>query len=317
MNAKPSVLSVIVPCFNEQESLPRFYEAICAAARELPELEFELLFVDDGSSDDTLEIMRRLRQSDPRVRYLSFSRNFGKEAALLAGFEHATGELLTVMDVDLQDPPALLRTMYEAIVNEGYDVVATRRSTRRGEPPVRSAFAHCFYWLMRRMSRADIVDGARDFRMMRRCVRDAIVSMGEYNRFSKGIFGWVGFKTKWLSYENIERVAGKTKFSFWKLFKYSIEGILAFTIAPLALALICGVLLTVAGVALAIGLGVYACASGAGFSALGGLCSLIMFVGGLQLIAIGIVGQYLGRLYLEGKHRPVYILRETEQGLCE
>lgn len=315
MNAKPCVLTVIVPCYNERESLPEFYEAVCAAACDLPEVEMELLLVDDGSSDGTLELMRELHQADPRVRYLSFSRNFGKEAALLAGLEHASGELITVMDADMQDPPALLRAMYEAIVNEGYDVAATRRSTRRGEPPVRSAFAHCFYWLMRRLSSANIVDGARDFRMMRRAVRDAIVSMGEYNRFSKGIFGWVGFKTKWLSYENIERVAGETKFSFWKLFKYSIEGILAFTIAPLALAFVLGAALIVAGAALAIGLGVYAGASGAAYPALGGVSSLIMLVGGLQLIATGIVGQYLGRLYLEGKRRPAYILRETDEGL--
>lgn len=310
-------LSVIVPCYNEEESLPRFYEAICAAADDLKELEFELLFVDDGSRDGTLNVLKSLRAKDSRVRYLSFSRNFGKEAALLAGFEHCTGDLVTVMDADLQDPPTLLRTMYEGIANDGYDIVATRRSTRKGEPPVRSAFAHCFYWLINRMSTADIVDGARDFRMMRRRVRDAILSMGEYNRFSKGIFGWVGFKTKWLSYENIERVAGSTKFSFWKLFKYSLEGILAFTTAPLALSLIVGFVLIVAAIITLIALGIHAGASGAGFSAVGGVCSLIMGMSGLQLIGIGIVGQYLGKLYLEGKRRPVYILRETEDGLVK
>ena len=240
---------------------------------------------------------------------MSFSRNFGKEAALLAGFEHCTGELVAVMDADLQDPPELLGEMYRGIVQDGYDVVATRRSTRRGEPPVRSAFAHCFYWLINRLSTADIVDGARDFRMMRRRVRDAIVSMGEYNRFSKGIFGWVGFRTRWLSYENVERVAGSTKFSFWKLFKYSMEGILAFTTAPLALPLILGALLLVGALIAAIAL----CAGG-GLTGAGGVGCLIAAVGGLQLLSIGIVGQYLGKLYLEGKRRPVYILRETESG---
>lgn len=317
MSAQYDTLSIIVPCFNEQESLPRFYEAICEAADGMPEVRFELLFVDDGSRDGTLDVLKELRRRDERVRYLSFSRNFGKEAALLAGFEHCTGDLVAVMDADLQDPPALLKDMYEGIVRDGYDVVATRRSTRKGEPPVRSAFAHCFYWLINRLSTADIVDGARDFRMMRRRVRDAIVGMGEYNRFSKGIFGWVGFKTHWLSYENVERVAGKTKFSFWKLFKYSIEGILAFTTAPLALALVLGVLLMAAALITLIALGIHAGETGLGISMAGGLSCLIMGIGGLQLVCIGIVGQYLGKLYLEGKRRPVYILRETEDGIVK
>ena len=309
MSALGNTLSIIVPCYNEREALPRFYDAVCAAVAALPGVELELMLVDDGSSDGTLELMKELHARDGRVRFLSFSRNFGKEAALLAGFEHCTGELVAVMDADLQDPPELLGEMYRGIVQDGYDVVATRRSTRRGEPPVRSAFAHCFYWLINRLSTADIVDGARDFRMMRRSVRDAIVSMGEYNRFSKGIFGWVGFRTRWLSYENVERVAGSTKFSFWKLFKYSMEGILAFTTAPLALPLILGALLLVVALIAAIAL----CAGG-GLTGAGGVGCLIAAVGGLQLLSIGIVGQYLGKLYLEGKRRPVYILRETESG---
>lgn len=309
MSALGNTLSIIVPCYNEREALPRFYDAVCAAMTALPGVELELMLVDDGSSDGTLELMKELHARDGRVRFLSFSRNFGKEAALLAGFEHCTGELVAVMDADLQDPPELLGEMYRGIVQDGYDVVATRRSTRRGEPPVRSAFAHCFYWLINRLSTADIVDGARDFRMMRRRVRDAIVSMGEYNRFSKGIFGWVGFRTRWLSYENVERVAGSTKFSFWKLFKYSMEGILAFTTAPLALPLILGALLLVGALIAAIAL----CAGG-GLTGAGGVGCLIAAVGGLQLLSIGIVGQYLGKLYLEGKRRPVYILRETESG---
>lgn len=309
MSALGNTLSIIVPCYNEREALPRFYDAVCAAMTALPGVELELMLVDDGSSDGTLELMKELHARDGRVRFLSFSRNFGKEAALLAGFEHCTGELVAVMDADLQDPPELLGEMYRGIVQDGYDVVATRRSTRRGEPPVRSAFAHCFYWLINRLSTADIVDGARDFRMMRRRVRDAIVSMGEYNRFSKGIFGWVGFRTRWLSYENVERVAGSTKFSFWKLFKYSMEGILAFTTAPLALPLILGALLLVVALIAAIAL----CAGG-GLTGAGGVGCLIAAVGGLQLLSIGIVGQYLGKLYLEGKRRPVYILRETESG---
>ena len=309
MSALGNTLSIIVPCYNEREALPRFYDAVCAAMTALPGVELELMLVDDGSSDGTLELMKELHARDGRVRFLSFSRNFGKEAALLAGFEHCTGELVAVMDADLQDPPELLGEMYRGIVQDGYDVVATRRSTRRGEPPVRSAFAHCFYWLINRLSTADIVDGARDFRMMRRSVRDAIVSMGEYNRFSKGIFGWVGFRTRWLSYENVECVAGSTKFSFWKLFKYSMEGILAFTTAPLALPLILGALLLVVALIAAIAL----CAGG-GLTGAGGVGCLIAAVGGLQLLSIGIVGQYLGKLYLEGKRRPVYILRETESG---
>lgn len=309
MSALGNTLSIIVPCYNEREALPRFYDAVRAAVAALPGVELELMLVDDGSSDGTLELMKELHARDGRVRFLSFSRNFGKEAALLAGFEHCTGELVAVMDADLQDPPELLGEMYRGIVQDGYDVVATRRSTRRGEPPVRSAFAHCFYWLINRLSTADIVDGARDFRMMRRRVRDAIVSMGEYNRFSKGIFGWVGFRTRWLSYENVERVAGSTKFSFWKLFKYSMEGILAFTTAPLALPLILGALLLAGALIAAIAL----CAGG-GLTGAGGVGCLIAAVGGLQLLSIGIVGQYLGKLYLEGKRRPVYILRETESG---
>lgn len=313
MSGQFNTLSIIVPCYNEQESLPRFYEAVCAAMAELPEVRLELMLVDDGSGDGTLGVMKELHARDERVRYLSFSRNFGKEAALLAGFEHCTGELVAVMDADLQDPPALLGEMYAGIVRDGYDVVATRRSTRRGEPPVRSAFAHCFYWLINRLSTADIVDGARDFRMMRRRVRDAIVSLGEYNRFSKGIFGWVGFKTRWISYENVERVAGCTKFSFWKLLKYSMEGILAFTTAPLALPLLLGALLLAGALVALIAL----CASGAGLAGAGGVGCLIAAVGGLQLLATGIVGQYLGKLYLEGKRRPVYILRETEAGRVE
>ena len=233
------LLSIVVPCYNEQEALPYFYEEICRVAEEMKAshgAEFEFIFVDDGSKDNTLAIARDLHQKDARVRYISFSRNFGKEAGILAGLKAAKGDYVAMMDADLQDPPALLPQMLDALLQEDYDCAATRRTNRKGEPPIRSFFARMFYKIINRLSDADIVDGARDYRLMRRRMVDAILALPEYNRFSKGIFGWVGFKTKWLEYVNVERVAGETKWSFWKLFLYSLEGIVAFTTAPLALA---------------------------------------------------------------------------------
>ena len=233
------LLSIVVPCYNEQEALPYFYEEICRVAGEMKAshgAEFEFIFVDDGSRDNTLAITRELHKKDPRVRYISFSRNFGKEAGILAGLKAAKGDYVAMMDADLQDPPALLPQMLDALLQEDYDCAATRRTNRKGEPPIRSFFARMFYKIINRLSDADIVDGARDYRLMRRRMVDAILALPEYNRFSKGIFGWVGFKTKWLEYVNVERVAGETKWSFWKLFLYSLEGIVAFTTAPLALA---------------------------------------------------------------------------------
>ena len=313
-------ISLVVPCYKEQQAIPLFYTEACKAAEELKQrfsAEVEFVFVNDGSTDGTLDVLRGLAMQDERVRYLSLSRNFGKEAAMYAGMEHAAGDYVAVMDADLQDPPALLPQMYAGIRDEGYDCVATRRVTRKGEPPIRSFFARRFYRLMNRISQLDLVDGARDYRLMTRQMVEAILRVTEYNRFSKGIFSWVGFSTKWIEYENVKRAAGETKWSFWKLFKYSLEGILAFTTAPLALSLIVGFVLIVAAIITLIALGIHAGASGAGFSAVGGVCSLIMGMSGLQLIGIGIVGQYLGKLYLEGKRRPVYILRETEDGLVK
>ena len=310
MSENYSTLSVIVPCYNEEESLPYFYKAICEAAERLSALRFELLFVDDGSKDGTLAALKSLAAKDERVRYISFSRNFGKEAALLAGLENCTGELIAVMDADMQDPPTLLDDMYRAITEEDYDIAAARRTTRKGEPPVRSAFARCFYKIMGRISDADVVDGARDFRMMRRCVRDAIVSLGEYCRFSKGIFSWVGFKTKWIAYENVERVAGVTKWSFWKLLRYSIEGMIAFSSAPLAYGIIMGGLMLGAAAITLICAGIGAGISGAGFSAAAGICALVLAVGGLNLLGIGISAQYIARIHREVRRRPVYIVRE-------
>ncbi|HWT26963.1 MAG TPA: glycosyltransferase family 2 protein, partial [Mobilitalea sp.] len=235
-------LSVVVPCYNEQEALPIFYEEIIKVASAMKQLEFEFVFIDDGSKDKTCEIMKNLKERDERVHYISFSRNFGKEAAIYAGLKKAAGDYVVLMDVDLQDPPEMIQEMYDAIVKEGYDCAATRRITRKGEPVIRSFFAKMFYRIINKISKAEIVDGARDFRLMTRQVVDAILEMSEYNRFTKGIFGWVGFKVKWLEYVNKERVAGETKWSFWKLFLYSIEGIVAFSTAPLAVASIFGII---------------------------------------------------------------------------
>lgn len=308
-------LSVIVPCFNEEEALPHFYREICRVAGEMPQLTFELLFVDDGSSDGTLPLLRRLAREDGRVRYLSFSRNFGKEAGMLAGLQHAKGDFVALMDADLQDPPSLLPELYHAVTQEGYDCAATRRTTRQGEPPIRSFFARQFYRLINRISDADIVDGARDYRLMRRSVVNAILSLGEYNRFSKGIFGWVGFKTKWVPYENVERVAGETKWSFWKLFRYSLEGIVGFSTVPLAMASVLGVVLCLAAAVAILVIVVKTLLFGDPVGGWPSMMCAILFLGGVQLLSIGILGQYLAKTYLETKKRPVYLVRETEEGV--
>lgn len=303
-------LSIIVPCYNEEESVPLFYaEAIKQDeffASKNVELEF--IFVNDGSRDKTVDVIKSLREKDERVHLVSFSRNFGKEAAIYAGFEKAKGDLVVLMDADLQDPPALLPQMYTHIADEGYDSVGSRRVTRTGEPPIRSWFARRFYGLMRKISNTEIVDGARDYRMMTRKVVDAILSMKEYNRFSKGIFGWVGFKTKWLEYENINRVAGETKWSFWKLFLYSLDGIMAFSTAPLALPLVMGILFCLAAFVLLVILIVRAAL---GYNVLvPGIFCAISFVGGVILGCMGIAAMYLGKLYLESKNRPKYLVDE-------
>lgn len=309
MNTFDKLLSIIVPCYNEEESVPLFYAETIKQEAFFHEkgVEFEFVFVNDGSRDKTVEQVKKLREKDERVHLVSFSRNFGKEAAIVAGFEKAKGDLVVLMDADLQDPPALLPEMYRNI-EDGYDSVATRRVDRKGEPLIRSWFARRFYGLMRKISTTEIVDGARDYRMMTRKVVDAILSMKEYNRFSKGIFGWVGFKTKWLEYENINRVAGETKWSFWKLFKYSLEGIMAFSTAPLLLPLIMGILFCLAAFVLLVILIVRA-AMGYNVLALGIFCA-VAFVGGVILGCMGVVAMYLGKLYLESKDRPKYLIDE-------
>lgn len=313
-------ITVVVPCYNEEESLPIFYEEMERVRKQdfnnsenEQEIEFEYIFVDDGSKDGTLNEMKQLSQKDSKVRYISFSRNFGKEAAILAGLDASTGDLVTLMDVDLQDPPSLLRKMYDIIKKEGYDCVATRRKNRKGEPPVRSFFARMFYKIINKMSDVEMVDGARDYRLMSRKVVNSIISMREYNRYSKGLFTFVGFKTKWISYENIERVAGKTKWSFWKLFKYALEGITAFSTAPLIFSSIIGLLFCLVAFLLIILIIVRTLVFGDPTSGWPSMVCIIFFVSGVQLFSLGIIGQYMSKSYLEIKHRPIYIIRETEK----
>lgn len=308
-------ISIVVPCYNEQAALPIFYQEIIRIAGEMNYAEFEFVFIDDGSKDDTLPTLRRLAAQDKRVRFVSLSRNFGKEAGMLAGLEAATGDFVATMDADLQDPPSLLPALYKAVSGEGYDCAATCRTTREGEPPVRSFFACVFYKLINRISDADIVDGARDYRLMRRAMVDAILSMREYNRFSKGIFGWVGFKTKWVPFVNVERVAGETKWSFWKLFLYSLEGIIAFSTAPLALASVLGVLICLIAFVFVVVVLVKTLAFGDPVGGWPSMMCVMLFLGGVQLLCIGISGQYLAKTYLEAKRRPVYLVRETEKGV--
>ena len=308
-----SEITVLVPCYNEQESLPYFYPEICKMAGRMKAaygVDFSFIFVDDGSKDGTLGVLKELAAGDERVRYLSFSRNFGKEAAIFAGLQHATGDYVAMMDADLQDPPQMLEEMYRGIAEEGYDCVGTRRVTRKGEPKVRSFFARLFYKLINKISDTEIVDGARDFRLMTRQMVDAILSMSEYNRFSKGIFSWVGFSTKWLEYENVERVAGETKWSFWKLLLYSIDGITAFSTAPLAIASLMGVLFCLLAAILIVVVIVKTLVWGDPVAGYPSMMCFIFLIGGIQLLCLGILGQYLSKTYLETKRRPVYILKE-------
>ena len=310
-----NTISIVVPCYNEEAALPYFRREIQRVMDEMSAacgVSFEVLFVNDGSKDGTLELLRRFAGEDSRMHYISLSRNFGKESALYAGLQRATGDYVATMDADLQDPPSLLPEMYEALQTGEYESVATRRVSRKGEPPIRSFFARCFYKLINRISDADIVDGARDFRLMKRQMVDAIVAMGEYNRFSKGIYGWVGFRTKWLPYENVERVAGETKWSFWKLFIYSIQGITAFSTAPLAIASFTGVLLCFAAFLMVVYIIVKTLLFGDPVGGWPALACMVMFMGGVQLLCIGILGQYLAKTYLETKHRPIYIIGETD-----
>lgn len=308
---KREKVSLVVPCYNEEEVLPYFYEEFCRVAKLLEEFEVEVIFVNDGSKDRTLETVKEFAREDERVKYISFSRNFGKEAAIYAGFEHADGDYVAMMDADLQDPPELLPEMLRAVREEGYDSAATRRVTRKGEPPVRSFFARCFYKLMNKISTAEIMDGARDYRLMNRKFVNAIMQMKEYNRFSKGIFGWVGFNTKWIEFENVERKAGETKWSFWKLLLYSLEGIIGFSTAPLALASVFGLIMCVAAFIFLIVILVRTLCFGDPVAGWPSMTCIILLLGGIQLFCIGILGMYLAKTYVETKNRPIYICRET------
>lgn len=304
-------ISIIVPCHNEQEALPFFYKEFIKLGTSMNHEILELLLVDDGSKDATLSIIKELASKDNRIKYISFSRNFGKEAAIWAGLQHATGDYVSIMDADLQDPPSLLPEMYRAVTEEGYDSAATRRVSRKGEPLIRSWFARRFYKIMHKIAQTELVDGARDYRLMNRKFVNALLSMKEYNRFTKGLYGWVGFKTKWIEFENVERIAGETKWSFWKLLFYAIEGIVAFSTVPLTIATVVGLLCC-------------ACAfGGVGFVVIRKLIfgdpiqgwastvSILLFIGGVQLLCTGILGQYLAKTYLETKHRPIYIINKT------
>ena len=304
-------ISVIVPCYNEEESLPLFYPEIKKVRDTLPEYAFEYILVDDGSKDRTVEIMRELAEKDEEIRYLSFSRNFGKESAMYAGLKNASGDYVVLMDADLQHPPALLPEMLKGIKEEGYDSVATRRVDRQGEPPIRSFFARQFYKLMNKISQTELVDGAQDYRMMTRQFVDSLLELSEYNRFSKGLFGWVGYKTKWLPHENTERVAGETKWSFWNLLKYSIDGIVAFSTAPLAIAMVIGILFACLAFIMVIFIVIRTLIFGDPVAGWPTLACLILLIGGVQLICIGILGTYLSKAYLEVKKRPIYIAKET------
>ena len=303
-------ISVVVPCFNEEESIPLFY-AEMERVREVMGTEFEYIFINDGSSDNTLSVLRDLNLVNPKAHYISFSRNFGKEAELYAGLQHAQGNYVTVMDVDLQDPPELLIEMKKRLdeVVE-LDCVGTRRVTREGEPPIRSFFARMFYKLINHISQVEMVDGARDFRLMRRPMVDAILELSEYNRFSKGIFAWVGFETQYLEYKNVERVAGKTSWNFWSLFKYSIEGIVNFSDAPLNIAFVGGLLSWFLAFIMVVFIVVRTLVFGDPTSGWPSLMTVILFLGGFQLLTIGILGKYIGKIFMETKKRPVYVIKE-------
>lgn len=305
-------ISIIVPCYNEEKAIPLFYEETEKTIKKFKDTEFEYIFVDDGSNDKTMEAIKNLKEKDNKIKYVSFSRNFGKEAAIYAGLEHASGDFVTLMDADLQDPPHLLKDMYKSITEEGFDAVGTRRISRKGEPIIRSFFARMFYKLMNKISKVQMVDGARDYVLMSRPVVDAILSLHEYNRFSKGLFNFVGFKIKWIEYENVERVAGKTKWSFWKLFGYALEGFTAFSTAPLTFASFIGILFCIISFLLIIAIIVKTLIMGDPTSGWPSLVCIIFMVSGIQLFSLGIIGQYLSRTYLEVKKRPVYIVKEKE-----
>lgn len=309
------MISIIIPCYNEQDALPLFYAEIKKVLDGIPE-KYELLFINDGSKDDTLPILKKLAQKDLNVKYISFSRNFGKEAAMYAGFCNAQGDYVAVMDADLQDPPELLPKMIALLESDEYDSVATRRDNRHGEPPIRSWFAKKFYKIINAISDSDVVDGARDFRLMKANMVKAIVSMGERNRFSKGIFGWIGFRTYWLSYENKERIAGKTKWNFWKLFYYAIEGIIDFSEVPLSIASWFGIGMTFFSAIAMIFLVIRKLCFGDPVAGWASTICIILLIGGIQLFSLGVMGKYLAKTYTEVKKRPHYIVSETNKDNC-
>ena len=306
-------VSIIVPCYNEEKALPFFWKEILNVTGKMTMYEWEFLFINDGSKDKTLQVLKRLSKEDCRVLYFSFSRNFGKESAMYSGLVNASGDYVAIMDADLQDPPALLPEMLRLIEEEHYDSVATRRVSRDGEPIIRSLFARMFYKIINKISDADIVDGARDYRLMKRDMVDAIIQMSEYNRFSKGIFGWVGFRTKWLPYKNTERVAGETKWNFWKLLKYSIDGIVNFSQVPLMIASWCGLAFTLISLIMVLFIFLRKLIFGDPVAGWASTVCIVMFLGGLILFCLGIIGQYLAKMYLEVKHRPHYIISDTNK----
>ena len=303
-------ISIVIPCYNEQETIPIFYKEVTKIADEMKDLDFELLFINDGSNDNTLNKIKELVKIDTRVRFISFSRNFGKEAAIYAGLEQAVGDYVTIMDADLQDPPSMLKEMYQVLKIEKYDMAGTRRVTRKGEPPIRSFFARCFYKIINKTSNIEMIDGARDYRLMTRQVVNAVLLLKEYNRYSKGLFSFVGFKTKWLEYENVKRVAGESKWSFWKLFLYAIEGIVAFTTVPLSIAAILGLVICIVSFIAIIFIIVKTIIFTDPVGGWPSLVCILLFMSGIQLLCMGIIGTYL-----ETKKRPIYIIKETEKDL--
>lgn len=303
-------LSLVIPAYNEEESIPIFYKETQNIISDLPNMEVEYLFVDDGSGDNTLEVLRDLNKRDAQVHYISFSRNFGKEAAIYAGLENANGDYVAIMDADLQDPPALIPEMLRIVIEEGYDCVGTRRIDRKGEPVIRSWFARLFYKVINKLSKTEVVDGARDYQLMNRKVVKAVLSMGEYNRFSKGIFGWVGYKKKWLEYENVERAAGESKWSFLSLFIYALNGIIAFSTAPLVISSILGILFCVAAFIFIVVIVVRTLVFGDPTAGWPSMICILLLVSGVQLLCIGILGQYVAKTYLETKRRPLYLIQE-------
>ncbi len=308
---KNEKLTLIVPVYNEQETLDLFYNETERVLKDI-DIMIEYLFIDDGSKDNSLNIIHKLADKDERIHYVSFSRNFGKEAAIYAGLKNAAGDYITILDADLQDPPSLIPEMLQSVIEEGYDCIGTRRVNRKGEPPIRSFFARIFYKLINKISKTEIVDGARDFQLMNKKVVKAILSMSEYNRFSKGIFGWVGFRKKWIEYENIERAAGETKWSFWKLFLYAVDGIVAFSTMPLVLSSFLGILFCIIAFVMILLIITKTLIFGDPTSGWPSLVCIIMLVSGVQLFCIGILGQYLSKTYLETKKRPIYLVEEAK-----